>query len=141
MRHDVWITPSRTRRSVVAKKPKRDEERENRIDSEIVVDCYEREERAQGWYAYLEEQLQVPFTATCILQRAVSPLRVGDEIEVLDMAPEEECGSEIFVMMRWDRKEGLAVPLAQLKPIAEADEQTAQAVADWHYWRSMGYEY
>jgi len=125
----------------VAKKPKRDEEREERIDSEIVVDCYEREERAMAWYAYLEEQLRFPFTATCIAQRAVSPLRVKDEVEVLGMAPEEECGSEVFVMMQWDRREGLAVPLAQLKPHPEAGEKTVQAVADWHYWRSMGYEY
>ena len=44
-------------------------------------------------------------------------------------------------MMQWDRPDGLGVPLAQLKPIEDTDEQTKQAVADWHYWRSKGYEY
>jgi hypothetical protein len=94
-----------------------------------------------GWFYYLEDQLQFPFTATCISKRAVSPLQVKDEVEVLTMAPEDECNSEIFVMIRWDRKEGLGVPLAQLKPISDTDEQTKEAVADWHYWVDMGYEY
>jgi hypothetical protein len=35
----------------------------------------------------------------------------------------------------------LAVPLSQLKPINAADEQTKQAVEDWHYWVKMGYEF
>ena len=43
--------------------------------------------------------------------------------------------------MRWDRPEGLAVPLAQLKPIPATDARTKEAVADWHYWRNRGYEY
>jgi hypothetical protein len=42
--------------------------------------------------------------------------------------------------MRWER-EGLAVPLAQLQPLPETDEATKQAVEDWHYWVSMGYEF
>ncbi len=125
----------------MAKKTKRDAELEERITMEIVVDCYDRHEVALGWYCYLENTLQFPFTATCIAQRAVSPLRVKDEVEVIGMAPDEECEHEVFVSIRWDRPEGLAVPLAQLKPIVDSDEDTMQAVADWHYWLSMGYEF
>jgi hypothetical protein len=55
------------------------------------------------------------------------------------MPPEEECGSEVFVLIRWE-EDGLAVPLAQLEPVA-ADEQMERAVEDWHYWRQMGYQY
>lgn len=128
-------------RTVVAKKPKRDPEREERITKEVVVDCYDRHEVAMGWYYYLEGQLRFPFTATCLTQRAVSPLRVKDEVEVIGMPPEEECESEVFVMIRWDRAEGLAVPLVQLKPIRATDAPTKEAVADWHYWRSMGHDY
>lgn len=125
----------------MAKKPKRDPKREARITREVVVDCYERHEVAMGWYYYLEGRLQFPFTVTCIAQRAVSPLRVKDEVEVIGMPAEEECECEIFVTIEWDRPDGLAVPLAQLKPITSTDSQTKEAVADWHYWRSMGYEY
>jgi hypothetical protein len=46
----------------------------------------------------------------------------------------------MFVTIKWE-KDGLAVPLAQLKPISATDEQTKQAIADWHYWCEMGYEF
>lgn len=121
-------------------KPKRDEKREQRITMEIVVDTCGSDERAMGWYCYLESQLQFPFTATCIAKRAVSPLRIKDEVEVIGMPGEEECGHELFVTIRWD-KDGLAVPLSQLRPIRATDEQTKQAVEDWHYWVQMGYEF
>ena len=92
-----------------------------------------------GWFGYLEDQLQFPFTAHCITKRAISPLRVGDEVEVISVAPEEECEREVFVMIRWER-DGLGVPLSQLKPAA-ADDETVRAVADWHYWIARGYRF
>ena len=121
-------------------KPKPNRERENRISMEIVVDCYDEHERANGWYCYLEDQLEFPFTATCVAKRPTSPLRVKDEVEVIGMPPEDECGHEMLVTIRWD-KEGLALPLSQLKPISCTDEATKRAVEDWHYWVQMGYEF
>ena len=106
---------------------------------EVVVDAYNAAERAMGWYYYLEEKLKVPFKARCESKREISPLRVGEEVEVLGMAPETECESEMFVRVRW-REGKLAVPLAQLKPRG-ADAATREAVADWHYWVGMGYEF
>lgn len=119
-------------------KPKRDEAREHRISMEIVVDCYDEGEQAMGWYNYLEENLHFPFLTRCIQERAISPLRVGDEVQVVGMAPEDECRREMFVEMPWEHKRTLAVPLAQLEVI-DADEETRQAVEDWHYWVEMGY--
>ena len=121
-------------------KPGRDEDREHRIAMEIVVDAYGPEERAMGWYNYLEGQLQFPFTATCVANRSISPLRLKDEVEVLGMPGEDECEREVFVTVRWE-KEGLAVPLSQLKPLRSTDEPTKQAVEDWHYWVRMGYRF
>ena len=117
----------------------KDDIREDRIAMEIVVDAYDEQERALGWYYYLDEQLHFPFLTRCIARRAISPLQVGDEVEVLSMAPEEECEREMFVMMRWE-KEGLAVPLSQLK-VVHADEPTRKAVEDWHYWVGRGYQF
>ncbi len=34
----------------------------------------------------------------------------------------------------------LAMPLSQLKSIAEADKETREAIEDWHYWVAQGYE-
>jgi len=123
----------------MAKSKKNDAEREHRIDMEIVVDAYDAVERAMGWYCYLEDKLEFPFTAHCIARRAVSPLRVKEEVDVVGMAPEDECQHEMFVMIRWE-KEGLAVPLSQLK-VGDGSPKTREAVEDWHYWIEKGYEF
>ncbi|WP_416668733.1 calcium-binding protein [Egbenema bharatensis] len=120
-------------------KGKPDEEREERITMEIVVDAYGAEEQAMGWYCYLQDTMQFPFTAVCISKRRISPLKEGATVEVVDMAPEDECDREMFVEIEWEG-DTLAVPLIQLEA-PEADEETQQAIADWHYWVDQGYEF
>jgi Calcium binding len=120
------------------KRPPRDEEREQRITMEIVVDAYTPEEQAMGWYYSLEDRLHFPFVARCIAERSISPQRVGDEVEVVGMAPEEECEHEMFVLIRWEGR-ALAVPLAQLEGVV-VDEQTRLAIEGWQYWVAQGYE-
>ena len=106
---------------------------------DIVVDAYSLEEQAMGWYYYLEDTMQFPFTAVCISKRRISPLKEEATVEVVGMAPEEECEQEMFVEITWD-DDTLAVPLIQLEA-PEADAQTQQAIADWHYWVNQGYEF
>ena len=125
----------------MAKKLKRDDAREERITMKIVVDAYDEQERAMGWYYYLDIALDRPFLCRCVEERQVSPLEKGDEVEVVGMADEEECMHEVFVLVRWGKKKkGLAVPLAQLE-VVRGSEETRQAVEDWRYWAAMGYEY
>lgn len=119
-------------------RPPLDEEREQRIHMQIIADAYGPDEQAMGWYVYLDEYLQFPFLATCSVRRATCPLRVGDEVEVVGMAPEEECEHEMFVVTPWDR-DTLAVPLSQLE-VLHGDEDTQQAVEDWLYWTRQGYQ-
>jgi len=106
---------------------------------EVVVDAYDAAERAMGWFGYLENALEFPFTAHCTERRAISPLLVGDEVEVISMAPADECSHEMFVMIRWDHG-GLGVPLSQLES-SGAGLNTETAVADWRYWVSHGYQF
>ena len=47
-------------------KIERDAAIEERIRMEIVVDAYGPEEQAMGWYYYLQDTMQFPFTASCI---------------------------------------------------------------------------
>ena len=115
-----------------------DEEREERISMEIIVDAYESVEQAMGWYYYLEGKMQFPFSARCVAHRAISPLEPGDEVEVVGMAPVEECDHEMFVMIQW-KSRTLGVPLMQLQGI-DVDEATQRAIEDWHYWVDRGYE-
>lgn len=118
---------------------KENKPRERRIEMEVVVDAYNAEERAMGWYCYLEERLKFPFKARCASTREISPLRVGEVVEVVGMAHDKECKSEMFVRVQW-RGRRLAVPLSQLKPLAR-ETQTKAVVADWHYWFGRGYEF
>jgi hypothetical protein len=81
--------------------------------------------------------------ARCIAERAISPLQVGDEVEILDMAPADECECEMFVMIRWGfpgGKQGLGVPLSQLQ-LFYGDESARQAAEDWLYWVQRGYQF
>jgi hypothetical protein len=65
-------------------------------------------------------------------------LRVNQIVEVLATAPEDECLREMFVEVQ-QPTQALAVPLAQLEPIA-VEEQTQQGIADWNYWVARGYQ-
>ena len=116
----------------------RDEGREDRIANEVLADANDVEEQATGWFNYLEEKLEFPFTAKCTMVREISVLEKGDEVEILGLAGSDECRYEMFVRMRWSRSDGLAVPLSQLKLIGDAEGDTAEAIADWHYWVSKG---
>lgn len=117
----------------------RDEEREERIKMEIVVDAYDRHERAIGWYTYLEDTIRFPFEARCTEEREVSPLEEDEEVHVKGMSSVEASQSEMFVTVDWMGRE-LGVPLAQVEPI-QVDGETEEAVADWHYWDGRGYEF
>lgn len=124
------------RRPSSRKEPRREE----RIDQEIIVDAYSPEERALSWYYHLEQQLRFPFRAKCTRSATTSPLRVGQIITVTSMATEEDCDSDMNVLTRLDRRSVSVVSLSQLEPI-QVDADTAQAIADWHYWRRRGYQF
>ena len=117
----------------------KDEAREERITIEIIVDAYSAEEQAMGWYYYLEDNLSFPFKARCIAERRISPLEVGEEIEVLGILPADECMHEMFVEIGWAGRT-LGVPLSQLEAL-DVDEKTQEAIEDWQYWVARGYEF
>ena len=119
------------------KKRKKDPIREDRIDNQAIVDAYGPEERAMGWYYYLESQLRFPFAARCIVAKVVSPLSKGETVQVLRMAPEEACSADMLVLIRWQGRR-LAVPLSQLAAL-HVDQSTADAIGNWHYWIAQGY--
>jgi len=120
-------------------KPKQDPLREDRIHNEVIADTYGPEEQALGWYYYLENKMRFPFQARCFLAKVVSPLRKGEAVEVRRLAPEDACSSDMLVLIRWQGR-NLAVPLSQLAAI-DADESTAEAIGDWHYWVAQGYRF
>lgn len=111
---------------------------EERIDYEIVVDCYDSEEVAMGWYYYLDDHLSFPFVATCKQALSVSPLKKGEEVTVTGMGDADSCSSTMLVQVKW-KERSFSVPLSQLALDEENDdEDTLQAIGDWEYWVESG---
>ena len=118
----------------------KDPDREYRIYNEAIVDTYGEEEQAMGWYYYINDKLYCPFQAKCIQERIISPLREGKKVKVQGMAPEDECIKEVFVKISWKGRV-FAVPLSQLEAVGEAEDETLEAIEDWHYWIARGYQF
>ncbi|MCP4356660.1 MAG: calcium-binding protein [Chloroflexi bacterium] len=116
----------------------RDEERENRIQDEVIVDAYDPEEQAMGWYYYLAETMTFTFQAKCIQELRKSPLKLGEIITVADMISEDDSYEMLAEVEFMGRQMG--VPLHQLEPI-DVDENTRQGIEDWQYWIGRGYEF
>ncbi|HVB25641.1 MAG TPA: calcium-binding protein [Ktedonobacteraceae bacterium] len=120
-------------------RPDKDDAREERIHMDITVDANGPEEQAMGWYYYLDDTIHFPFAARCVVRRTTSPLEPDDTVEVVGMAPAEECEHEMLVLIQWKKRQ-LAIPLMQLEGV-QVDEETQQAIEDWHYWVKRGYEF
>ena len=121
------------------KRPTLNRAREHRIIYEIVVDAYTPDERAIGWHCYLGAKLRLPFKAKCIAIREISPLKKGEEVEVLGMAPVNDCMREMFVLVQFAGRK-LGVPLVQLDPV-KPDKAVREPMQDWRYWRATAYEF
>jgi hypothetical protein len=110
----------------------RDEKRDERIEMEIIVDAYTKDEQAMGWHIYLEETMDVPFEARCLEEQEISPLEEGETVRVVGKPSSEPSLRQQFVTIEWKGRE-FGVPLSQLEPV-DASDTTEQAVSDWHYW-------
>ncbi len=109
------------------KRPNRDLDREDRIHNEVIADANGPEEQVMGWHCYLDDNIRFPFQATCIAVKIVSPLRKGESVEVLRMAPEDACSADMLVVIHWQDRT-MAVPLSQLAAV-DPDDSTAEAIA------------
>jgi Calcium binding len=106
---------------------------------EIVVDCYNESEAWSGWWCYLDGKLACPFEAECIHEQRVSPLKMGERVSVTGMLDDDKTADSLGVMqveIAWQGRT-LGVPLTQLRGVGVAEE-TAEAIADWHYWVAQG---
>lgn len=113
------------------KKADYDQEIEDRIEAQIVVDAYHEEKKAMSWYYYLQDNLEFPFKAKCIHERATSPLSLGETVNVIDMASEKDCLHDMLVKLNWKGK-NLAVPLSQLET-TNPDSKNEQPLNDWQW--------
>ena len=114
-----------------------DKVRENRIANEAVVDAYEEEEIAMGWYYYLQERLDFPFKAQW------SSRKSSETVKVLRMSTEDDCLKDMYVEVLYregDLEDVFSARLAEIHP-KDVDRATIEAIADWHYWVKRGYQF
>ncbi|WPF87370.1 calcium-binding protein [Cyanobacterium aponinum AL20118] len=109
-----------------------DSQREERIDFEIVVDAYDEEERRMGWYYYLQDNLNFPFSAKWLNRKE-------RDVIVVDLSSEDDCLDDISVVVEYDNDQ-FSAKLDDIEPIG-VDETTQTVVDDWKYWVARGYEF
>lgn len=116
--------------------------RENRIDYEIVVDAYDEAERAMGWYYYLQDKITFPFLAKWKKKAKKTGAIAEKEVEVLDMASEEDCESNMYVEVAYmgEDDDTFTAKLSDIEAI-NPDPDTKEALADWQYWIDMNYAF
>ncbi len=121
----------------------RDENREHRIKTEIIVDAEDKEDRAMGWYYYLDDTLNVPFMATLKKKSRKTSLVEEKTVEVLGMAPDDECLKDMYVEVVYPNGQDEDVFTAKLSDLVaiDTDNDTKEAIADWHYWLARGYKF
>lgn len=115
-----------------------DDVREERIDLEVVVDAYDESERSMGWYYYLEDRLDFPFKAKWVSRNKPE----GRNVTVLEMSPEDDCLSDMFVEVLYkeeDLEDIFSARLSEIQPL-NVTFATEEAIDDWHYWVKRGYQ-
>lgn len=108
------------------------EERQYRIDYEIIVDAYDDHEVNMGWYYYYNDDLQFPITATAKLKRR-NGKQEEVEIQLVDVAsePEEELKFGMVMTMQ-----GFVFPISLLQ-ISSVDttDENLEMLNDWLFWK------
>jgi Calcium binding len=121
-----------------------DDTRENRIKTEILADTEDKEDRAMGWYYYLDDCLNFPFNAKCMKKgRGKSASPQEKEVEVVGMAPDEDCLRDMFVEVvetGGSDEDVFSARITEITPI-DADSETQEAIDDWLYWVKRGYKF
>lgn len=107
------------------------EEREERINYRILVDCYDEDEVKSCWFAYMQDTLSFPFTAEVSIKKR-SGDQVQQTVDILGLAGDERFGNDMLVEAVYD-EDIFMVYLSDLTNI-KANEETIEAIADWKYW-------
>lgn len=121
----------------------RDETRENRIATEIIVDAEDKEDRAMGWYYYLDDTLDFPFMGKWKKKSRKTSTIEEKPVEVLGMAPEDDCLKDMYVEVAYigGKEDDIhSAKLSDIEPI-DVDDDTQEAIADWMYWLARGYKF
>ncbi|MBZ5565745.1 MAG: hypothetical protein LAP13_25415 [Acidobacteriia bacterium] len=83
----------------------------------------------------LEDGASALWLANLNYEEAAAISYVGTTALAFFRRAKSQNGDKVLITLRC---RNVAVPLSQLTPL-NADESTAEAIGDWHYWVSEGY--
>ena len=114
----------------------KDEERDYRILMEVVVDCYDDEEAATGWYYYFSENLDLPIQAQANLK-----LRGGKMeqkiVKIVDVESEFSVSEYLRIGITEEGSDRIQfISPEQLVSVTTSDENR-QIMNDWLYWHEF----
>ncbi|MBU1667767.1 calcium-binding protein [bacterium] len=111
--------------------------RKDRIEDEVIVDCYDEYEMAMGWFYYLHDNLNFPFKASILENGKISSLQKGDVVKVTELVNSDENDVSIYNFVATvgiEKDEHIYdIPLEMIRGI-DCDEGTCEVIEDWRYW-------
>jgi len=119
------LDETRVRRAVATSRRKR-------ILNDVLAEVREERQMISAWHKYLENAFKFPFEAVCKKQLVRSPLEIGEQVVVANLAKVKDCGEGIAVVIEWHGRK-FAVPLEQLGA-ADPTMYFTEALEDWKYW-------
>lgn len=118
-----------------------DKYRREKIDMELICDCYNDEEIFRGWESYMDEKIVYPFEAK-IIKASSSKIPVGgivlvtyvDCIDLFGTVDWLKDSSHTIddVEVQWN-DEGYYVNIEDLEPVNK-NISTIEAIKDWNFW-------
>ena len=110
-----------------------EEEIKQKIDYEIIVDCYDDYEVSMGWYYTMHDDLEFPFEATAALKKRDGTIESKQvTITGLDADVESFKGQDFHLEMA-DGDYVKPIPYSKLSNII-ASEQTMAIFQCWDFW-------
>lgn len=108
-----------------------------KIDDEIIVDCYDDYEVNMGWYYFFERELDFPFEAEVTLKNRKGE-KQATAVDVLDMATTDEDfnGTSDFFVEVSPKESDLVfeTSLSKLKRI-KGSREVKEAFKLWNFWK------
>jgi hypothetical protein len=111
--------------------------RQDRIEDEVIVDCYDEYEMAMGWFYYLEDNLIFPFKAMVLENSEINGLKEGETVDVYELVNRsvEDVSMDDFIATVAIQKseECYEIPLHFIRGV-DCDRIMDNVIEDWRYW-------
>lgn len=119
------------------------EEKMNEIISdEIIVDCYDDDEIKNGWFHYLQDELQFPFEAEIEIKNR-SNRKSMVQVDVLDLSDSNlglKAPAVILDVSEKGSDKVMDVSISKLENV-KGNQASINAVAVWKHWDSGKFKF